>query len=845
MAKARILIVEDSTDLAQGIRYRLDQLGYEVVAIFASGEEAVRRVGELRPSLVLMDIGLPGEIDGVEAAARIRANHDVPVIYLTAYSDDRTLQRAKVTEPFGYLLKPFQDGELRSVVEMALYKHQVDKELRRSTERFQFYYEKAPLGYQSLDKHGCLAGVNPAWLDMLGYSRQEVIGRLFTDFVQQGDLFKEWLSHFKTSGEMQGAEFGMVRKDGLVVPVSIEGRISYDRDGNVQQTHFILHDITERMRAEEALRQRNRELALLNRAAQAINSTLELDQVLAAVLTAARHLLGVTACSVWLLDPETGDLVCWQAAAPHGDLVRDWRLAPGEGIAGWTVRSGESLMVPDAQADERYFPGVDEQSGLKTRSLLSVPLQTKESVIGVLEVMDERLALFGPADLILTESLAALAVTAIQNAELYGQAQREIAERKQAQEALKQHAARLALLNEIGEKVAAAFDLDSVLDRSARLVQEGFGYQHVALFTLDREQGELLMRAKAGDYAHIFPDGHRLKLGQGMVGWVGSHNETLLTNNVAFEPRHLNFFPDLLPTQAELSVPIRAGGELVGVIDAQSIYLDAFDASDAVVMEALAGQIGAAVENMRLAGDAAEVEILRELDRLRGELIANVSHELRTPLGLIKIFCTTLLRDDMELALETQREFLRDIDDETDKLEQIVDNLLDLSRIGAGRLRLDKQVTGLGQLARQVMDAMKVHSQRHRLIFDFPDEPILAFVDPKRVEQVLRNLLGNAIKYSPDGGEIAVHGHWDGKHFALIWVNDQGIGIPEEDLERVFERFYRVESGTTVRGAGLGLAVCRSLVEAHGGQIWAESTLGAGSTFYFTLPVEDEVDREK
>ena len=194
----------------------------------------------------------------------------------------------------------------------------------------------------------------------------------------------------------------------------------------------------------------------------------------------------------------------------------------------------------------------------------------------------------------------------------------------------------------------------------------------------------------------------------------------------------------------------------------------------------------------------------------------------------------------MELAAETRREFLLDIDDETDKLEQIVDNLLDLSRIGAGRLKLDKHPTDLGQLAQRAMDAMQVHLQGHRFLYDFPDQPMIASVDPTRIEQVLRNLLSNAIKYSPNGGEIGVHGRWDAKQLILIWVSDEGIGIPAAEQKRIFERFYRVESEVTerVRGAGLGLAVCKSLVEAHNGHIWAESTPGLGSTFYLTLPVD-------
>jgi PAS domain S-box-containing protein len=173
-------------------------------------------------------------------------------------------------------------------------------------------------------------------------------------------------------------------------------------------------------------------------------------------------------------------------------------------------------------------------------------------------------------------------------------------ERKRSEETLERRAAQLALLNDIGGKIAAVLELGSVLDSAAHLVQDSFGYHHVALFTLDREQDELVMRARAGSFAHLFPPNHRLKLGQGMVGWVGCQGETLLANDVDAEPRYVNLYPDAIPTRSELSVPIRVGEEVVGVLDAQGPQTNAFDENDVMVMETLANQIAVAVENARL-----------------------------------------------------------------------------------------------------------------------------------------------------------------------------------------------------------------------------------------------------
>ncbi len=359
-----------------------------------------------------------------------------------------------------------------------------------------------------------------------------------------------------------------------------------------------------------------------------------------------------------------------------------------------------------------------------------------------------------------------------------------------------------------------------------------------------------------------------LKITDMEVGWISLSGEE--SNAGDMSPlicyRHLISVPDedvrrcvahLIPVTLEskepvvlchhngvvcVGVPLQSGNKVLGVLGLYGRSKDNVSQDKMQLLTAIGHQVGVAVENRRLAREATEIRLLQEIDRMRSELIANISHELRTPLGLIKVFCTTLLRDDIALDRATQREFLQNIDDETDKLERIVDNLLDLSRMESGRLQLERQATDLGRLVEEVVEDMRleVDPTLHQLISDLPSYPLVACVDPRRIEQVLRNLLSNAVKYSPQGGEIVVSGRQEGAQI-LIWVRDQGIGIPPGELEKVFERFYRVRNEVTcrVRGAGLGLAVCRGIVEAHGGRIWVESILHEGSTFYFTLPARD------
>ena len=184
-------------------------------------------------------------------------------------------------------------------------------------------------------------------------------------------------------------------------------------------------DITERVLAEEALHQRNRELALLNRLSRTLNSTLDLDHVLIVVLDQVRRLMNVVACSVWLVDAETDELVCRQVTDPQSKIVRGWRLAPGQGLAGWVAQNGSSLNITDIQSDPRHFKGVDQKTGLKLRSILTIPLPGKQKVIGVLQVVDSAVGRFQSTDMALLEPLAVAAAMAVENAQLYEQARQD------------------------------------------------------------------------------------------------------------------------------------------------------------------------------------------------------------------------------------------------------------------------------------------------------------------------------------------------------------------------------------------------------------------------------------
>ncbi len=822
-------------------------------------------------------------------------------------------------------------------------REQAVREMQESKERYHAIFEQAANAVVLIDAETrMLVEFNNRAHENLGYTREELGKFSLSDFdvvesaeqveMHVEEILREGTYTFETKHRI---------KSGEIQDVLVSARAICIRGRNFIQGTW--HDITERRQTEQALRQRNRELMLFNQASHALSSSLDLNQVLGTVLDETRHLLNAVACSIWLVDSETGDLVCQQATGIQSDVVRGWRLSPDEGLAGWTVRTAKSLVVPDAQADARHFRGVDQQTGLPLRSILSIPLQAKDKVIGVLQMVDTEADRFDATDLKLLEPLAANAAIAIENARLYKETDELRAFNENIVQSLEEgivltdptghitfvnskmaellgyppkeligqyemifvapeHRAKIE--NETGKRpqgIASRYE-SVILNRdgervpvivSARpLFDDGQFTSVLAIFTniterkqteaeIQRYNEELLALNRISstlnqllslDYALNVTLDKILDIMAADAGWIQLFDEngnapTLaahrgLSQKTICEMKILQSAKSLAEdkyshtrqinteiAQSEklnifASIPIKSKDKLLGVLSLFVQKPRQLNAQGKRLLTAIAHQVGTAVENISLAEETSEIEILRELGRLRSELVANVSHELRTPLGLIKFFVTSLLMEDADFDQETQLQFLRGIDDEADKLRVIVDNLLDISQVKSGQLRLDRQPTNVSQLLKDVIASMNVkleldtQAAQHVLAHDLPAEALTAPVDARRIEQVMRNLLHNAVKYSPGGGTITVWGCGDAEQI-LIWVSDQGIGIPPQDLERIFERFYRVDNeiAQKTRGAGLGLSICQSIVEAHGGRIWAESVLGKGSTFYLTIPV--------
>jgi K+-sensing histidine kinase KdpD len=251
-------------------------------------------------------------------------------------------------------------------------------------------------------------------------------------------------------------------------------------------------------------------------------------------------------------------------------------------------------------------------------------------------------------------------------------------------------------------------------------------------------------------------------------------------------------------------------------------------------------QVASLVERAHLRRDHLRIELLQRTDALRAALLTSVSHDLRTPLTAIKAAASSLLQEEVEWDNEARLSFALSIEGEADRLNRLVGNLLDMSRIEGGVLKPEKEWYPLTVLIRDVLNRLQPLLQQRRLHIDVPNDFTAVELDYVQIDQVLTNVLENALRYSPAHSPLDVSIHFEASE-VIIRIADRGPGIPDEDLERIFDKFYRVmgrqASPEYPPGSGLGLAICKGVVEAHGGHIWAEQRPGGGSLFSITLPV--------
>ena len=300
---------------------------------------------------------------------------------------------------------------------------------------------------------------------------------------------------------------------------------------------------------------------------------------------------------------------------------------------------------------------------------------------------------------------------------------------------------------------------------------------------------------------------------------------------------------DRLKVPYYIGAPLHQGKNVVGVLTMIRFGGPEYDESDQKIFSFIADHIGRLLERDVLLSTIAQIEGSQRMWEMQENFVATVSHDLRTPLGFIKGYTTTLLREDTNWDVPTYREFLGIIDDEADRLQELIDNLLDSSRLQSGTMQMNLQTVRLDVVLRDMIQRSQLRELEINLELEIIDKGVVVRADPMRLGQVFDNLINNASKYAP-GSTVTFRLEAEGED-AVIMVMDDGPGIDPDHLERIFQRFFRVpETRMAARGSGLGLYICRKIVTAHQGTIRADSEPGRGTTFYIKLPLtrEDATD---
>ncbi|MCX6065885.1 MAG: ATP-binding protein [Chloroflexi bacterium] len=565
---------------------------------------------------------------------------------------------------------------------------------------------------------------------------------------------------------------GISQKIGANEPVAADDRLFLEKSSH--RPDQIGNLIASLLRMESSIRERMNEQATLLETSQAVVSSLDSQVVLNRILEQVERLMNVEKVVLVALAEEEG---VFRARASRGlsqDYTNQMSIQPDEpySVTMRAIRTGEPMQISDTESDSTYSPRARAEG---YRSMLAVPLKTQHTPPSALIVYRPDPHEYSHSEMQLLVSFANHATMAIENAALFARSDTRLKEQTRRIEALIQSMQDGLILGNLRGNVMYA----------NRRISELAGLAPNEVIRMPVKRVIRLILSHALD-----PVTAKKEMDRAL--------EELETVSVEFT---LQINGRTLFVRAQT----------FNVTDPQDISL------------------GKGIILKNITAD-------RQLDRMKSSLISTVSHELRTPLASIKGYATTLLAEDVEWDRASQREFLEIISSESDRLSDLVNNLLDLSRIESQNLRIEQVECSLEDLIQSAAQRAHLTSSNQLVVSIAPNLPGL-FADPPRLETILRNLLENAVKYAGEQAEIRLKVFQRGQDF-IFQMEDNGPGIPADQSQRVFESFYRLDNSLSraAGGAGLGLAICQGFVAAHGGKIWIE-TRESGACIAFSIPI--------
>ena len=591
-------------------------------------------------------------------------------------------------------------------------------------------------------------------------------------------------------------------------------------------------------RLYEQVQEHIQHLDMLNTFSMAMISSLDPQTVLSTALEQICRVLDALHGSILLRDPKSDELVFEVSLSTEMDRLKGFRLAPGQGVAGWVAQHGESVYINDVSQDERFFSGVDELAAHQTHSLVCAPLRYRDEILGVIEIVNKRNGKFTQYDLSIIEDVAPVVAMALVNARLYANVEKRAGE--------------LQALNEIGIALTRTLDSATVVHIALHHVSNLFQADSVSLLRLNSTGEICFLRTLYGETEQEIPV--CFQPGEGIIGWAVEHQEAILVEDAQTDPRYSGRAEShmiVLP-RAVMVAPLITPKRVIGAISLSHNSPGIYTHDDLHTFQAIASALTVALENSRL---YEELKVsLQERERTQaqliqsekmaalGRLVSSIAHEINNPLQAVQGYIT-LSREEVigGMRREKLERYLGIVDEELNRVATLVRQMREFYR-PAQKVR---KMTDVGMLLEDVLFLLDKQLQHNHVSVEYTRTELPPVkINPDHFKQVFLNLILNAMDAMPDGGTIQIRMETThmpvsntGQNAATIPAvqiafTDTGIGIPSETLPHIFEPFFT----TKTHGSGLGLSTIYEIVIAHGGNLTVESEVGRGTTFTIVVP---------